>query len=236
MACRAVAGAGVLLETHGSKDIPEEFCARNGQARRSLSSQDQAGNWYPLRSRFSRSYPPPAPPRRSYHNIALPNDIRRAERQGAQVLFDVVPNVRICGTDRDRQSEALLNVLLRIHTPAHGGKVFITGRTAPDIDLRGAADISSADKLSNRNKTKARTCRVTDIHSIPYQKTTITAVGETTTMTNLLRRLLGRGNTDNYAPKPNAVLETAKQAALHPTLYAQWGVPDTFDGVSRLCC
>lgn len=28
MACRAVAGAGVLLETHGSKDIPEEFLRR----------------------------------------------------------------------------------------------------------------------------------------------------------------------------------------------------------------
>ena len=49
-------------------------------------------------------------------------------------------------------------------------------------------------------------------------------------MTNLLRRLLGRGNTDNLRTQTQRRLETAKQAALHPTLYAQWGVPDTFDG------
>ena len=49
-------------------------------------------------------------------------------------------------------------------------------------------------------------------------------------MTNFLRRLLGRNTTDNLRAQTNRRLEAAKRGALQPTLYAQWGVPDTFDG------
>jgi cytochrome b pre-mRNA-processing protein 3 len=49
-------------------------------------------------------------------------------------------------------------------------------------------------------------------------------------MTNFLRRLLGQGSTNNLRTQTRRRLEAAKGAALQPTLYAQWGVPDTFDG------
>ena len=49
-------------------------------------------------------------------------------------------------------------------------------------------------------------------------------------MIKFLRRLLGQGSTNNRHDQTRHRLEAAKQAALQPTLYAQWGVPDTFDG------
>lgn len=49
-------------------------------------------------------------------------------------------------------------------------------------------------------------------------------------MITALRRLLGRGLSVGSKGGSHARLEVAKQAALHPTLYAEWGVPDTFDG------
>ena len=49
-------------------------------------------------------------------------------------------------------------------------------------------------------------------------------------MTNFLRRLLGQSTTNNLRAQTSHRLEAAKRAALQPTLYASWGVPDTFDG------
>ena len=49
-------------------------------------------------------------------------------------------------------------------------------------------------------------------------------------MIKFLRRLLGRGPADTPHAQTLRRLEAAKSAALHPTLYAQWGVPDTFGG------
>lgn len=49
-------------------------------------------------------------------------------------------------------------------------------------------------------------------------------------MINFLRRLLGRESADNPQSRTQHRIKAAKAAALHPALYAQWGVPDTFDG------
>lgn len=49
-------------------------------------------------------------------------------------------------------------------------------------------------------------------------------------MITQLRRLLGRSSPPDAKGGSRERLEAAKRAALQPTLYASWGVPDTFDG------
>ena len=49
-------------------------------------------------------------------------------------------------------------------------------------------------------------------------------------MITQLRRLLGRGSPAGQKSSSRERLEAAKRGALQPTLYADWGVPDTFDG------
>ena len=49
-------------------------------------------------------------------------------------------------------------------------------------------------------------------------------------MINFLRRLLGHQSADTLHSQTQGRLDAAKSAALHPALYAHWGVPDTFDG------